>query len=325
MRNEIKKAFDPIRADQALIDQTRLSLLSGTVRHTARRRLVIMRTAAFAAITVLLAGIVLVSGLALSQITVAAVSVDINPGIELDVNLFNRVLNAKGFNGQGLALLEGLDLQNKPVRQAVEAIVTAAVQKGYLASDGSSIIAITTSTDLSMMKNKLEKQTQTAVQQALDDADSQAVIYQENTALARVSEARQLNITPGRLNLIQRLTELAPETNVNDYLTVQISDIMKQIIERQKEQREQDRETAESERAAKKEAKESIKESRASARNDKAEINPTAPPIVDPDLGLANLPEQADDALALAYDRIEEALNQAQANQAGGNGKANRP
>jgi cation transport regulator ChaB len=171
----------------------------------------------------------------------------------------------------------------------------------------------------------LEKQTKAAVQQALDDADSQAVIYQENTALARVSEARQLNITPGRLNLIQRLAELAPETDVNDYLTTQISDIMKQIIELQKEQREQDRKTAESERAAKKEAKESIRESRASDRNDETAITQTAEVTEGADQDLAHLPEQVDDALTSTYNRIEDALNQAQENGAGGNGKSNKP
>ncbi|MDW7657166.1 MAG: hypothetical protein SCM11_08330 [Bacillota bacterium] len=324
MRNKIQKAFDPIRADQDLLDRTR-RFVQGTSRQMTRRRLVLLRTAAFAAVTVLLISIVLLSGLALAQTTVAAVSVDINPGIELDVNLFNRVLTAKGFNDQGLALLEGLELQNKPVQQAVEAIVAAAVRKGYLASDGSSIIAVTTSTDLSMMQNKLEKQTKAAVQQALDDADSQAVIYQENTALARISEARQLNITPGRLNLIQRLTELAPETDVNDYLTTQISDIMKEIIALQKEQREQERVTTESERASKKEAKESIRESRASARADEKTITQTSEATEGADQDLALLPEQADDALTSTYNRIEDALNQAQENRAGGNGKSNRP
>lgn len=325
MRSEIQKAFDPIRADQALLDQTRQRLLSGTARRVTSRRQVLLRTAAFATVTVLLISIVFLSGLALAQTTVAAVSVDINPGIELDVNLFNRVLSAQGFSDQGLALLEGLDLQNKPVGQAVEAIVTAAVRKGYLSADGSSIIAVTTSTDLSVLKTKLEKQTKAAVQQALDDAASHAVIYQENTALARISEARQLNITPGRLNLIQRLAELAPETDVNDYLTTQISDIMKEIIGLQKEKREQDRATAESDRAAKKETKDSIKESRASAKKGEAETTPTAEESEGADQDLAHLPEQADTAVASAFDRIEEALNQAQENRAGGNGKANRP
>lgn len=320
MNIEIRKAFDPIRADPALLQKTRQALWSGT-KPVLRKRHNRLRAAAIAVLVILLTGLILSVGLSLTQMPVAAVSVDINPGIALDINLLSRVIAAKGFNEQGEDLLAGLDLHNKPVPQALEAIVAAAARQGWLASDGSTIIAVTASTDLAVMKGRLERETGAAVQQALAEEGSQAVVYQAQTGLERVREARELNITPGRLNLIQRLIELAPDTAMEDYLTVQISDIMKEIIELKKERQNQEKETAENNKATRKETQASIRESRAAEKDDHA--TPDTAPSEDTGQGLSNLPGQTDEAAAAALDRIESALNQAQENRSFGNGRGN--
>ena len=270
MKQMIKKAFDQIRADQDLIDRTRDSLISAEGRKTGShsRRAVWMRSLAAAAVVVLLIGVFTGAGLFLSRATVAAVSIDINPSILLDINALNRVVSAKAFNEEGTSILAELNLKNLPIKNAVGDIVSAAAKAGYLAADGSSIIAITTSTDNESLKSKLEQDTEVATQQALKAQGSTAVIYHDNTALVRIAEARQLNITPGRLNLIQKLVTLDPTQVVDNFREAKVSDIMKEVIRLQTEKRDAekavDKITKESEKEDAKAAQESEKAARES-------------------------------------------------------------
>lgn len=316
----IKKAFDPIRADQELIDRTRDSLISDEGRKKGRhsRRAVWMRSLAAAAVVVLLIGVFTGAGLFLSRATVAAISIDINPSILLDINALNRVISAKAFNEEGTSILADLNLKNLPVKNAVGGIVAAAAQAGYLAQDGSSIIAITTSTDNESLKNRLEQDTEDATQQALKAQGRAAVIYHDNTALARIAEARRLGITPGRLNLIQKLIALDPSQVVDKYLESKVSDIMKEVIRLQNIKRNAEKSAdqstkeseKESERAARESERNAGKETTESGQTVQANTNNSAATVVS-----ENTNPSTDNALT----RIEQALNQAQANQAQNN------
>ncbi len=248
MRKMIRKAFDPIQADQALIEKTRLSVADAPARTVKpSRKQIRIRYLAAALAIVMLAGIITVAGLALTNTTVAAVSVDINPSIELSVNALNRVVAVQAFNEDGEAILAGLALIGKPAGAAVNEIIAAAAEAGFLSEDGSSIIAITTSADIAIIRDKLEQDTEEAAQEALEEEEQEAVVYHDNTALERVAEAHRLGITPGRLNLIQKLIALDPTKNVNDYLNTKACDIMKEVVRLQKEQRLANGETEPSE------------------------------------------------------------------------------
>jgi len=228
MRKMIRKAFDPIQADQALIEKTRLSVAGAAVRtEKPGGKQSRIRYLAAALVVVMLVSIITVAGLALSNTTVAAVSVDINPSIELSVNALNRVVAIQAFNEDGEAILAQLNLIGKPVKAAVNEIVAAAAEAGFLAEDGSSIIAITTSADIGIIRDKLEQDTEEAAQEALEEEEQEAVVYHDNTALNRIEEAHKLGITPGRLNLIQKLIALDPTKQVDDYLNTKASDIIR--------------------------------------------------------------------------------------------------
>ncbi|HEY5466692.1 MAG TPA: hypothetical protein VIL27_06625 [Clostridia bacterium] len=308
IRNGIQTAFDPIRADQGLIDQTRSNVENTYIRQgkRPRRRSPLIRGLAFAAAFVFLVGIFTVAGLTLTRTTVAAVSVDINPSIELDINALNRVVSAKAFNADGTSLLATLDLNNLPVKNAVGKIVTAAAKAGYLAADGSSIIAITTSTDSEALKDKLELETEEAAQTALGTSGSEAVTYHDNTALARIAEAHDLGITPGRLNLIQKLTALDPTIDQNNYLDAKASEIMKEVVSLQNAQRNADKAAAKETQSSEQNA------AKATQASEQAAAKETKMSEVD----AAKASEKAAE--------LEQAVNQAQANQAMNNPGQNK-
>jgi hypothetical protein len=240
MKERIKHAFDNIQADPELIRKTR-DFLTG---RKVRRQISWRRSLVAAALILTLSSLITLAGMAAVNTTVAAVSIDINPSIELDINILDRVIAARSFNERGKEMLDELDLANVPIKDAIGKIIAASAKAGYLASDGSSIIAIISSTDNKSLKSRLELIADESSRKVLTEESQRAVIYNDNTALARVAEARSLgNVTPGKLNLIQRLIELDPSKQVSDLVDSEISDIMKQIVSLEKEKGGQAKET----------------------------------------------------------------------------------
>jgi hypothetical protein len=162
---------------------------------------------------------------------VAYVSMDINPSIELAVNTFDQVVSAEAYNEDGKKVLEGTNLKNSDVDDAVKIIISNAVLDGYVKEDGTSAIEITTATDKDKVADKLEESLKETADKSLEDNNVEATAETQNVALARRDEARQLGVTPGKLNLIQKLQELDPTIQVEDYKSSSVKDIQKKFKE----------------------------------------------------------------------------------------------
>lgn len=165
---------------------------------------------------------------------VAYVSVDINPSIELSVNTFDQVISAESYNEDGKKVLEDTNLVNSDVDDAVKYIITNAVSDGYIKEDGTSAVEITTATDKDNVATKLDESLKQVADKSLEENNIEATVETQNVALSRRDEARKLGITPGKLNLIQKLQELDPTINVEDYKSSSVKDIQKKTKELKK-------------------------------------------------------------------------------------------
>jgi hypothetical protein len=184
-----------------------------------------------AAVVLSLAG----GGYAYAKTPVAYVSVDINPSVELGVNAFDTVVSVEAYNEDGKNVLEGTDLLNTKIDQAVSTVISNAIEDGYIKEDGSSVIGITTSTDKTTgAAVELDESLKNVVDETLTNNDVQAEVQTENVALARRDEARKLGITPGKLNLIQKLQALDPAITVEEYKNSSVKDIQKKTKELRK-------------------------------------------------------------------------------------------
>ena len=133
MHDQIQEAFDGIIASEALKEGTR-----SFVAEQAERRQRSFFPAANAARWIAAAACVLLlflGGWRLYEAPTVAISVDINPSIEIAVNRFGRVVSASGYNEAGEALLERLPLRNKPYAEAIEAIASDSQIRSLLAND----------------------------------------------------------------------------------------------------------------------------------------------------------------------------------------------
>lgn len=173
-------------------------------------------------------------GYAYAKTPVAYVSVDINPSVELGVNAFDTVVSVEAYNEEGSNILEGTDLLNVKVDKAVSTVVTNAINDGYIKEDGTSAIEITTSTDKTDVAAELDETLKEVVDETLEDNNVEAEVETENVALARRDEARKLGITPGKLNLIQKLQALDSTITVEEYKNSSVKEIQKKTKELRK-------------------------------------------------------------------------------------------
>lgn len=171
------------------------------------------------------------------QTPVAYLSLDINPSVELGVNAFDKVVSAEGYNEDGQTILTGLDVTGSTVNEAVQSLITSADEKGYIADDGSTVISLTSETNDSEKAAELQTTSEAGAKEALEGLEKEAVVQKDNVAIERRDEARELGITPGKLNLINKLQAVDPDATIEDYKDASVKEIMKIIKENKKEEK----------------------------------------------------------------------------------------
>lgn len=168
------------------------------------------------------------------QTPVSYLDVDINPSIELGINRWDRIVSAQGYNGDGEKVLADINVINDKVETGVKKIVETADDKGYFSKPGGGAVALTSVSD---DNDKAEKLTKDASEAAETFAKEEAVnveIVTEHVASERRDEAQKIGITPGKLNLIQKLQALDHNITVEDYKEKSVKEILRTIKELKK-------------------------------------------------------------------------------------------
>ena len=160
------------------------------------------------------------------------VSLDVNPSIEYSVNRLGLVLSAQAVNGDGEEILQDLHLNYTNIEDAIAATVDEIAAAGYFDGDDPGQIMIATACTNEANADQLCEQLQTQVME-MDQVRTRAVEVQgEAVGYERVQEAKALGMTPGKLNLIEKLIASSPDPdsiNVEDWKNVSVKDIMKTI------------------------------------------------------------------------------------------------
>ncbi|HPE15805.1 MAG TPA: hypothetical protein PK597_02505, partial [Oscillospiraceae bacterium] len=132
-----------------------------------------------------------VGGYACYVTPVNYVCVDINPSVEFSVNLFGRVVRAQAYNEDGARLLEEGGYTHASVEEAVCALVEEAAAEGYLADDGSSVIAVTAESRSGKTALKLQSAGEAGAALALRSAEQSAVVYADCSDLQLRTQAQE--------------------------------------------------------------------------------------------------------------------------------------
>jgi hypothetical protein len=236
MNTYIKSALNQIKAEDDLVEKTekylRSTLLNKKDKEKVKFNIMNMfsiRKFAMAVCALILVCGVSIAGYAYYKTPVSYLSLDINPSVELGVNSMNNVISAKGFNVDGKNILDEQNIVDLSVKDAVKELVKSACEKGFIASDGSTIISVTSETKSPSAGTILEKDSEDGAKEALRLKGNIAVIYKYNVDISKRDLAIKRGITPGKLNIIQKLQDVDPTITIDQYKDVPVTEIIKKI------------------------------------------------------------------------------------------------
>ncbi|SHL40188.1 hypothetical protein SAMN02745136_04805 [Anaerocolumna jejuensis DSM 15929] len=197
------------------------------------------------------------------------VSLDVNPSIYYTLNRFDQVINVKAVNDDGKIILEKIKisgLKHKSIEKAILTTVERISKEGYFTRNntpavtdsavekpnstntgakvvtGSAIsidggIVITVSSGNAKLSHGLVKDIRKTVKAFVKENKENVEVEVSSVGLERVKEARELGVTPGKLNLVEKLKQSAADPNsikVEEWLNKPVKDIMKEIKKNRK-------------------------------------------------------------------------------------------
>ncbi|MHC1720668.1 MAG: hypothetical protein AB9844_08440 [Clostridiaceae bacterium] len=238
MKSHIKSSLSRIKAEDELIQKTENLLKYNYEKQNSERtifarmgKIFSMRRPVLAAFAAVMTVCVLsAGGFSYYKTPVAYVSLDINPSVELSVNKFNKIVSATAYNEDGKVILEDKTMFNSSVKDAISELVKAASEKGYIKNDGSTIILVTSETEDSVVALSLGKEAEEGAKDAIKSSGDVAVVYKDTVNLDKRDEAQKLGVSPGKLNLIEKLQALDPTVTVDQYRSAEVTAIMQKIV-----------------------------------------------------------------------------------------------
>lgn len=175
--------------------------------------------------------IMVVAGNAYYHMPVNYVSLDINPSVELGINSFGRVVSVQAYNEDGLQLLGDSEYSNLSVEDAISTLVLDASEQGFIAEDGTTVIAVTAESDNKEAAAELQSDIEEGANSALSLNGISAVVYSDYADLQIREQSAEMGISPGKLRLILILQELDPSITIEDYKDAKITDIISKASE----------------------------------------------------------------------------------------------
>ena len=170
------------------------------------------------------------------------VSLDVNPSVEYSLNLFDRILDVTAVNEDGEEILDRLDLDHMTIEAGVKATLDQLIADGYLSGDPDGGVVITASSEQPKEAERLASKLEQEVQTYLKDRKTAPVhVEAEAVTPQRVEEARELGVTPGKLNLVEKLQEsTSGAIKKEEWLTKPVKDINKAIKDNRKMEKDGD-------------------------------------------------------------------------------------
>lgn len=150
-------------------------------------------------------------------LTYQRIDLDVNPSFEITTNRKNDVIRIEGINPEAQALLAD-DYRGQSLSDALNGLLAAMNSGGYLSSaDNAVLVSVSAGEDA----NRTGSEISAAIQTALTDLGVSGSVYtqQVNRTDEIESQAQELGISPGKMQLIQAIA-----TQLEGYSTDQLAD-----------------------------------------------------------------------------------------------------
>lgn len=153
------------------------------------------------------------------------IAIDINPGIELQTDRFDRVTSIHATNEDAERVLAGLSLEGAPLEDAVEDIIDRVVTLGYLGGDQENDILLTVSGG--DKPQALLERVNTAIQSILEGKQVEARIHAQGLASVDdlLQQAQQAGVSAGKYAVIQKILLEDPTVTAQELADVRVSEL----------------------------------------------------------------------------------------------------
>lgn len=220
---EIKDGFVALLQEDGTIVKTRnrnykIGEVVKMKENRARKRVKISAIAAAAAVLVMLMGV----GIYAYATPSYYVSVDVNPGITMEVNMFENVIGMEAANEEAEEVLAGLNLKNKDIEDAMSQTIERIAEMGYLDGEDGNILIATTSKN-EEKSERLAGKLKNAAEDKIAENGVKAEVSAGAIGYDMVQAAKEIEgMTPGKYNIIVNLLG----KDANEYSAIPIKDIM---------------------------------------------------------------------------------------------------
>lgn len=166
MEHRIKDAFDQVHANDKVKEQTKQAVFAAlpTAQESApaknrKRNTFVQRRLIPVAACLVIAFAAVIGGYQLYFTPTAAISIDINPSLELNVNRFDRVVSVDAYNEDGQRLADSVDVINMNYADAIDALLASSDITTLL--DQGELLSVSLACDNKSVANQMYERLQT--------------------------------------------------------------------------------------------------------------------------------------------------------------------
>lgn len=221
MNSRFTEAFDKIQAEAALKNHTHEFLSSQRKKKNPSFALPVYRLAAAAAC--LLCLIIGLGGYQAYFTTASAISIDINPSIELSINRFDRVISVHGYNDDGRTLANSLSLRFLDYESAIDTLLSSEAIAPYLSRGN--VISITVAGDTLGKSEEILTRAESCV------SSHHKQIHCSFSSIDEMNAAHTLGLSFGKYQAFLELQALSPEITPADIEDLTMKEIYNIINE----------------------------------------------------------------------------------------------
>ena len=214
MNNSIKNEFENILCTRQIKNSTKEFLAENI--YGKKHKTPVMRFAVSAVCTLIAVFSAAGFGFAYS-IPVAAVSVDINPSVELSVNCFDRVVSAAAYDDKSQEIIESVELKNLKYDEAVVNLLNSQALGDYVSPDD--FVSVTVSADSNEKYRNMEE----CLNSSLEQCNRQGECNFSDKQQAKTAKQEQISL--GKYREYLKLKEANPEITVDDVRSMTMKEI----------------------------------------------------------------------------------------------------
>ena len=218
-KEKLKAAFDQVRAEEKLKERTK-EYLSEKVYARKKKRTSPLRNFAAAAACALL--VFLAGGSYLYFTPTAYISVDVNPSLELGINRFDRIVSVTGYNEDGKALADSLDLKYMDYSDALEALLADQDMEVYLSDNADVVLTVA---------GKSENQSSQILDNVESCASSHENVHCHSGDTEEIHHAHNAGLSFGKYQAYLTLKGLDPSVTLEEIQDMTMSQIRELIQE----------------------------------------------------------------------------------------------